>query len=116
MTRRTDETLSRAIGKAIANKRQSAGFTQAQAAEYIGISDDAISKMERGSIMPTIKRLSEFATLYNCETTDFLTNANPTINDEARYIMNLLNQLDDHERAKLIGIIEKLVEWKKSSS
>lgn len=113
MTRRTDEHLSRAIGKAIANKRQLAGFTQAQAAEYIGVSDDAISKMERGSIMPTIKRLSEFATLYNCETTDFLTDANPTINDEARYIMNLLERLDDKERAELIEIIEKLVEWKK---
>ncbi len=33
MTRRTDETLSRAIGKAIANKRQLAGFTQAKAAD-----------------------------------------------------------------------------------
>lgn len=113
MTRRTDKHLSRAIGKAIANKRQLAGYTQAQAAEYIGVSDDAISKMERGSIMPTIKRLSEFANLYNCETTDFLTDANPTVNDEARYIMNLLERLDDKERVELIGIIEKLVEWKK---
>lgn len=112
MTRRTDENLSRAIGKAIANKRQQAGFTQAQAAEYIGVSDDAISKMERGSIMPTIKRLSEFANLYNCETTDFLTDANPTINDEARHVMNLLGRLSDKERAEMIGIIERLVEWK----
>lgn len=116
MTRRTDENLSRAIGKAIANKRQLAGFTQAQVAEHIGISDDAISKMERGSIMPTIKRLSEFATLYNCATTDFLTNASPTINDEVRYIINLLNQLDDDERVELVAIIERLVEWKKAKT
>ncbi|MFB6349809.1 helix-turn-helix domain-containing protein [Moraxella sp. ZJ142] len=112
MTKRTDNQLSRAIGRAIAAKRQAVGLTQAQVAESIGVSDDAISKMERGGIMPTIKRLSEFAMLFDCETTDFLTDANPTINDEARHVMNLLAQLEPSDRAELIAIIERLVAWK----
>lgn len=114
MTQRTDKNLSKSIGKAIASKRQLAGYTQAQVAEHIGISNDAISRIERGGIMPTIKRLSEFALLFNCETTDFLTNANPTINDEARRVMNAIAELEPSERAALIDLIEQLVAWKKS--
>ena len=65
MTRRRDETLSRAIGKAIANQHQLAGFTQAQAVEYIGVSDDAISKMEGGSFC---RPSSDYQNLQPCIT------------------------------------------------
>ncbi|OOR90848.1 hypothetical protein B0181_04460 [Moraxella caviae] len=112
MTKRTDKNLSNAIGRAIAQKRQRTGLTQAQVAEHIGVSDDAISRMERGNIMPTIKRLAELADLFDCETADFLTCASPTINDETRHVMNLLMQLAPHERRELIAIIERLVDWK----
>lgn len=113
LTCRTDKNLSKAIGKTIAAKRQSAGYTQAQGAEHLGVSDYAISRMESGSIMATKKaRLAEFTDLFNCKTTDSLTNSNPTINDEARHAINLLEQLEPSKRAKLIEIIGKLVQWR----
>ena len=47
------------IGQSIAKYRQAAGLTQAQLAEILGIGNDAVSRMERGTTTPTITRLLE---------------------------------------------------------
>lgn len=43
-----NEQLLQTIGQAIAKYRQASGLTQAQLAEMLGISNDAVSRMERG--------------------------------------------------------------------
>ena len=42
-----NEQLLQTIGQAIAKYRQASGLTQAQLAEMLGISNDAVSRMER---------------------------------------------------------------------
>lgn len=112
MTKRTDKHLSLAIGQSISKKRLSKGLTQAQVAEKIGVSNDAISRMERGTIMPTIKRLNQLATLFDCQTAELLQQSSPLISDQSQYVYELLAQLDDTDRLKLIAIIEQMVDWR----
>ena len=53
--------LTHVIGRAIAKYRQAKGLTQAELAEILGIGNDAVSRMERGTIVPTVTRLIELA-------------------------------------------------------
>ena len=66
------EQLAKSVGKAIARQRQQAGLTQERVAELLGIGMEAVSRMERGIVVPTVVRLAELAQLFGCELADFL--------------------------------------------
>ena len=115
MVLRTDDELSKNIGRAIAKNRQLAGLTQAQVAEILEISNDAVSRMERGKIMPTVARLMQMADIFGCETADLLTQSSVLAIDQSRRIQQLLAQLDEKERVELLDIIESMVQWHKEA-
>lgn len=106
-----DRDLVKQIGNAIAKRRRMAGLTQAEIAERLGISNDAISRMERGSIMPTVLRLIQFAEIFHCEASDLLTESSTLLPDQSKRLAALLAKLDDRERETLLGIIESMVAW-----
>lgn len=51
------EELAKSVGKAIGRQRQQAGLTQEQVAEHLDIGMEAVSRMERGLVVPTVVRL-----------------------------------------------------------
>ncbi|WP_233118502.1 helix-turn-helix domain-containing protein [Aggregatibacter actinomycetemcomitans] len=53
--------INKRIGKAIAKQRQQSGYTQEQVAEMLEIGNEAVSRIERGLIMPNVVRLIELA-------------------------------------------------------
>lgn len=108
---RNNIDLIKKIGYAIANRRRMAGLTQAEVAERLGISNDAISRMERGSIMPTVLRLIQFAEIFHCEAADLLTESSTLLPDQSKRLAVVLAKLDDREREALVGIIELMVAW-----
>ena len=65
------------MGKAIGRQRQQAGLTQDQVAEHLNIGMEAVSRMERGIVVPTIARLAELAQLFGCELADLLRETSP---------------------------------------
>ena len=69
--------LAVAIGKIIAKRRQAKNLTQEQIAEILGIGSEAVSRIERGAVMPTIPRLIELADLFQCNVSDLLTAVSP---------------------------------------
>ncbi len=72
MTNINSEELAKSVGKAIGRQRQQAGLTQEQVAEHLKIGMEAVSRMERGLVVPTVVRLAELAQLFECELADFL--------------------------------------------
>ncbi len=112
----SDSKIAQSIGRTIAHYRQQAGMTQAQVAEELGISNDAVSRMERGGILPSVIRLMQFAELFGCGIADLITQSSPNIDDQSKHLWQLLSQLDDDEREGLIKVIESMVEWHKSNS
>lgn len=105
----TDTALAQSIGRAIAKYRLMAGLTQAQVAERLNISNEAVSRMERGTIMPTVARLIQLAHIFDCEATDLLKESSHSIHDQARRLIDLMKQLNDTERQHLLGIVESMV-------
>lgn len=109
------EQLIQTIGQAIAKYRQASGLTQAQLAEILGISNDAVSRMERGKTIPTVLRLLELSEIFHCEVADLVTETSNRSTDQAKVIEKLLQQLDSQQRSELVYLIERLVKWKNES-
>ncbi len=109
------EQLIQTIGQAIAKYRQASGLTQAQLAEILGISNDAVSRMERGKTIPTVLRLLELSEIFHCEVADLVTETSNRSTDQAKVIEKLLQRLDSQQRSELVYLIERLVKWKNES-
>lgn len=107
------QVINQNIGAAIAKQRKACGMTQAQLAECLELSIDAISRLERGNIALSVARLVELAEIFNCETIDLLDEASNRPRDQARKLEVLLAQLDDFKRQDLLKLIEKMIEWGK---
>ena len=106
-----ERDLGKNIGQTIARYRSAAGFTQAQVAELLDVSIDAVSRMERGGIMPTAARLIQLAEIFGCTAADLITEGSPLADDQAKRLAALLAQLGEDERMELMGIIEQMVMW-----
>lgn len=104
----SEEQFAQSIGKTIARHRQARGLTQEEVAERLGIGNEAVSRIERGVVIPTLPRLMELAELFQCQTVDFLTASSHRPADQANYIHQLLQKLDKDDRAMLVVMIEKL--------
>ena len=102
--------LSKQVGLTIAKYRQQSGLTQNEVAEKLNIGYEAVSRMERGIVMPTVERLVELAEIFDCEAADLLTQSSNRIEDQAAQIKSLLTDLEEHDRSLLLDIITKLVD------
>ena len=60
------------IGRFIAVKRKEQGYTQAQLAEKLGITDRAVSKWETGKSLPDVALMPELCGLLNINVNDLL--------------------------------------------
>ena len=99
MTNINLKELAQSVGKAIARQRLQSGLTQEAVAEHLGIGMEAVSRMERGVVVPTIARLAELLR----ETSN-----RPT--EQAIVLTQQLARLDDGDRTLLLDTIERLVE------
>ncbi|MBC8726809.1 helix-turn-helix domain-containing protein [Paraburkholderia sp. UCT2] len=102
------EQLAVVVGRAIAKHRVASGFTQEQVAEALGIGNEAVSRMERGIVMPTVARLVELADLFECNAADLLTEASSRTSDQAKHVTQLLAKLGGNDRAMVVEIVERL--------
>lgn len=106
----TEKPLNIPVGKIISKRRKDKGLTQEVVAELLDVTIEAISRMERGTIMPSLKRLEQFADIYECQLTDLLTQSSRRLDDQTAHIGDLLAQLDENDRILVVEMIEKLTE------
>ena len=78
--------LSKQVGLTIAKYRQQSGLTQNEVAEKLNIGYEAVSRMERGIVMPTVERLVELAEIFDCEAADLLTQSSNRVEDQSAQI------------------------------
>ncbi|QLB20888.1 XRE family transcriptional regulator [Vespertiliibacter pulmonis] len=112
MIKQENSELDKRVGKAVAHYRKMAGLSQAEVAEIMGLSNDAISKMERGNITLNVSRLFEFAQIFNCQASDFLIATSNRVEDQHQHLSQLLLKLNSEDRGQLLRIIEQMISWK----
>lgn len=106
-----NSVIAKNVGMMIAKYRKSAGLSQAKVAELLDLSTDSISRIERGNIILNVPRLFEFAELFDCDPADFLRDTHRLV-DQNRQFNELLTKLNSQERARLLKIIEDMIDWK----
>lgn len=110
MTKPRDDQLAGAIGKAIAHKRQTKRLTQEQVAERLGIGNEAVSRIERGIVMPTVERLVALAQLFECEAAELLSEGSYRATDQSQHLDRLLAPLSQADRQIVIDVVKRLAE------
>lgn len=100
--------LAGSIGKAIAKQRVRSKMTQEEVAERLGVGNEAVSRIERGRVIPNILRLIELAEIFNCEAAELLGQASFHVDDQSNRIKQLLTPLNPEDRTLIIDTIEAL--------
>ena len=109
MSKTKSKQLAEFVGQAIARQRIRSKLSQEQVAEKLGIGSEAVSRIERGVVVPNIERLIELATVFGCETADLLTEGSTRQEDQARRLQGLLSVLDSGDRTLVLEFVESLV-------
>lgn len=110
MPKNDSKPLAEQIGRAIARQRVSRDLSQENVAEKLNIGAEAVSRIERGLVMPNVERLVELAAIFECETADLLTEGSSLPADQARRLQSLLTSLSAEDRLLVLEIVERLVE------
>ena len=105
-----EKTLAKGIGRAISKRRIASGLTQEDVAERLGVGNEAISRMERGSVIPTILRLVELADIFDCPIGELLFETSNRPEDQAQVVTKMLEKLTVNDRAIILDILEKLTD------
>lgn len=100
--------LAGLVGRAIAKRRMACDLTQEQVAERLKIGVEAVSRIERGVVLPTVVRLGEFAEIFQCDVADLVTETSSRPTDQARHIERLLSRLAHEDRTMILEIVERL--------
>lgn len=101
--------LATTVGRGIANQRTRCGMTQEEVAEKLDIGYEAVSRIERGVVMPNIVRLAELAEIFDCSLADLLTEISPQPRDQANHLAQLLDALPQQDREWVVQLVEELV-------
>ena len=110
MSKTESKQLAELVGQAIARQRVRCQLSQEQIAERLGIGSEAVSRIERGVVMPNVERLVELATIFGCETADLLTEGSSRPEEQARKLYDLLSPLALDDRALVMDMVERLVD------
>lgn len=108
MQKTNTKHLAGLVGAAIARQRTACDLTQDEVAERLGIGAEAVSRIERGLVMPNIERLMQLAEIFGCEAADLLTESSPRAEDQAARISRMLAQLGPADRQMVLELIERL--------
>ena len=105
-----ERELARRLGAAIAQRREKVGLTQEQVSEMLGIGNQAVSRMERGAVMPTMKRVFEFSGLFQCGADELILAASDREADQAAVIASVIANVPPRKRDAFMAIVKQLAE------
>ncbi len=105
------------IAKRIKDARKLSGLTQEQLAEKIGISTNAVAKLENNLMTASLQTLVNIANVLNIDmNTLFLQNTDDTQSNLDEYLINHIRGLSIKDKEFLVHIINGLQIYKLSKN
>ncbi len=101
--------LSFLVGKKITEQRKKLNLTQKQLAKRLGITLNAVVRMEKGNIAPKMGRLSELAEALECSVVFFFTDQESIENEKILAISNMFMTLTEKEQEAIVHIVASVV-------
>lgn len=109
MDEKRERELAIRLGQAIAKERARCGLTQGEVGEKIGIGTEQVSRIERGTTFPSVRRLVEFAELFNCSVDTLVRRGSDLLPDQEALFHDMLAGLKDkRDREFLLSLAEQL--------
>lgn len=105
-----DSKLAALVGAAIAARRKQKGLTQAQFAELLDITQDSLSRMEKGVIAPKFSRLHSIASALGCPVADLFRHLDDCTRVKAESIADRISTLSPELQDLVVELVEKTVE------
>ncbi|AKZ28545.1 XRE family transcriptional regulator (plasmid) [Ralstonia solanacearum] len=105
-----DAALAARVGAAIAERRRALGLTQAKLAELIDLEQEAVSRWERGTRVPTLYRLQQLSDALDCTVDALLRRGSRHIDDQSAAVSDALKDLDEHERALVVSFVQQFTD------
>ncbi|MBC3935623.1 helix-turn-helix transcriptional regulator [Undibacterium sp. CY7W] len=99
----------KAIGEALSARRVAKGLSQERVAEILGISREAVSRMETGVAVPSIVRIAELANIFECSIEELITKGSSRQLDQGRQLAMLFDGLSHEHRVVILQAIESLI-------
>ncbi|HDR9248455.1 MULTISPECIES: helix-turn-helix domain-containing protein [Burkholderia] len=109
-----DALLAARVGTAIAEQRRARGLTQAKLAEMIDLEQEAISRWERGTRMPTLHRLQQLSDALDCSVDQLLQRGSKRPDDQLAMIADALGGLDGDERELVVNFVQQFTDMLKA--
>lgn len=109
-----DALLAARVGTAIAEQRRARGLTQAKLAEMIDLEQEAISRWERGTRVPTLHRLQQLSDALNCSVDQLLQRGSKRPDDQLAMIADALDGLDSDERELVVNFVQQFADMLKA--
>ncbi|MBU9187016.1 helix-turn-helix domain-containing protein [Burkholderia gladioli] len=109
-----DALLAARVGTAIAEQRRARGMTQAKLAEMIDLEQEAISRWERGTRMPTLHRLQQLSDALDCSVDQLLQRGSKRPDDQLAMIADALGGLDGDERELVVNFVQQFTDMLKA--
>ncbi len=90
--------IKQKLGRSIAKVRNTKSLTQEYVAERLGIGNEALSRIERGIVEPSVTRIFELAQIRECNVQELLGEAAPILNDRILELAQQMETLDIQEQ------------------
>ena len=110
MDEKRQRKLARSVGASIASARERAGLTQEEVSERLGIGNQAVSRIERGAVIPTVARLFELAEVLDCRVDELLLSSSDRGADQALAMARQIDGLSVSDRELVAGIVGQLAQ------
>lgn len=99
------------LGKNVAMRRKALALTQLQLAERLGVETETISRLERGTNLPSLQRLASLSEELETSVADLLSQSVSNRSDQALMIERWLVDLTARERRFVVESIRQLCEY-----
>lgn len=103
-----DIELAQVIGRVVARRRIERGFSQEFVAEKLGMGYEAISRLERGTILPTVPKLIRIAEILDCAIEELIVETSHRPTDQGLLIANQIRELPEKDRVFIVNLIGEL--------
>jgi transcriptional regulator with XRE-family HTH domain len=107
MVKRTQKPVMASFGVAVSERRKLLGLSQEILAERVGISQESLSRMEKGFIGPRFERLQLFADALACSIPDLFQERGEA-SERAATIEKIIAPLSDCEQKEVVEIVAKI--------
>ena len=102
-----DNDIAILFGEMIAERRRAMRMTQEELANKLGLSNDAVSRMENGRMAPKMSRFQDIADVLGCSVADLFRKADAKASDRAATMVGILEPLSDEAQEALVDIVAR---------